>query len=210
MNDASILPRHSSTTEEALAKISADHLPIQIRDVVNAEETPVNFVPFLAGHESVDLWFSDWSMSRKRQMVNEATELAKLKGTHEGVVRYLAYVDADVIDTVAYPARFVFGRSAIGITPIGHPPFKARYLVRVYLTKPVNAFVLGRSAVGMAALRQPDLEPIRRAKRALQVSKAPETEYLISFAWRRPATFGDALPFDGEAPFGGYVDRARL
>src|SRR5690606_2888010 len=155
-------------------------------------------------------WFDDWSEARKRQMVTEAPELASLKGTHTGVVRYLGYVDAEVIDTVAYPARFVFGRSSPTFTPINHPPFKARYLVKVTLKKPFNAFVLGRSALGKAALRTVDLEPIRRAKLAMTIAKAPEAEYLVSFAWRRGATFGDAIPFGDAPPFGAFIDRATL
>ncbi|MBB3937935.1 phage tail protein I [Aureimonas phyllosphaerae] len=197
--------------ERSLAAAFIDTLPVPLREILDPTLTPAAFLPFLAARESVDLWFDDWSEARKRLMVADAGNgIAALKGTHEGVVRYLAYVDAEVIDTVSYPARFVLGRSALGVTPLQHPPFKARYLVKVTLRAPTNAFVLGRGALGRAALRAVDLEPILRAKRALQVAKGKHSEYLVSFAWRRPATFGDELPFDGAATFAATVERPHL
>src|SRR5690606_19844942 len=103
---------------------------------------PSEFLPWLAVHEGVRLWFSDWNDERKRKMIADAPALASIIGTHEAAVRFLEYVDAEVIDTVSYPARFVLGTSAVGITPLNHPPFRARYLVKVHLKMPVNAFVL--------------------------------------------------------------------
>lgn len=211
MTDAAdLLDPEAQAFERVLARAMSDDLPVPIADIMNPATTPAEFLPFLAAHESVDLWFDDWPEARKRQMVAEALELAGLKGTHTGVVRYLGYVDAEVIDTVAYPARFVFGRSSPTFTPINHPPFKARYLVKVLLERPFNAFEIGRSALGFAAARTVDLEPIRRAKLAMSIAKAPEAEYLVSFAWRRAATFGDAILFDDAAPFGAFIDRATL
>lgn len=214
-----ILPQNSQAFERSLANAMSDDLPIPIEEVMDPYRTPERFLPFLAGHYSVDLWFDDWSVDRKREMVAQAkgsstvypgTRLADFKGTREGARRFLEFVDAEIIDTVAHPTRFVFGRSSFGITPLQHPPFRARYLVKVTLEKPINAFVFGWSALGKAALRDVDLTPIMRAKTALRASKAPETEYLVSFAWRRPATFGDGISFDDGLPFGGHIDRTHL
>jgi P2-related tail formation protein len=210
MSAAELLPSNSGAFERAAADALTDTLPVPIRQIVDPAVTPSAFLPFLAAHESVDLWFDDWSEDRKRQMVAEATELAALKGTHEAAVRFLSYVDADVVDNIAYPARFVLGRSALGITPLNHPPFKARYLIKVALERPPNAFILGRSALGLGALGRVSLEPIRRAKTALLISKAPETEYVVTFAWRRPITFGDAVLADGSHNFGGFIARPHL
>lgn len=210
MTAADLLPSNSGPFERAVAHAMTDELPVPIAQIMDPDTTPVEWLPWLAAHESVDLWFDDWSVERKRQMIKEATELAALKGTHEAALRFLGFVDAEVIDTVSYPARFRFGGSSKSFTPINHPPFKARYLIKVALTKPVNAFVFGQSAWGKGAFRTVDLEPIRRAKLALRVSKAPETEYLVSFAWRRPAIVGDAIPLEDELSIGGFVDRMRL
>lgn len=205
-----VLPGNAKAFETAASFAMSDPLPVPIELIMDPDRTPERFLPFLAAHESVDLWMDDWDTLRKRKMIREALELAGLKGTHQGVVRYLGYVDAEVIDTIAYPARFVFGQSALGITPIAHPPFKARYLVKVELDRPFNAMELGRGAIGRAALRSVDLEPIRRAKLALSIARAPEAEYVVSFAWRRPARLRDAIPLSDQPPAGTYVDRVRL
>jgi phage tail P2-like protein len=205
-----LLPPSSDTFEEAVAIAMSDDLPIPYVQIMDPDTTPMEFLPFLAAHRSVDLWYNDWSEARKRQMVSEAEELAGLKGTHEGIVRFLGYVDAEVLDWVDYPSRFVLGRSSPSFAPLNHPAFKKRWLVKVLLKKPVNAFVIGRSGLGQGGLRPVDLEPIRRAKHAMLVAKAPETEYLVSFAWRRPLTFGDGATFADAPHFGAYVDRDRL
>lgn len=215
-----ILPQHNPAPwEQAAAEAMHDELPTDLAAAMNPYTTPAENLFHLAGHHSVDLWYEDWPEARKREIIAQyagvstlypGTPLSELKGTHEAAVRFLEFVDAEVIAHIAYPARFVLGRSALGITPLNHPPFKARYLVKVALVKPLNAFVLGRSALGMGALRPIDREPILRAKRALIVSKAPETEYTVSFAWRRPATFADNIAMDGTLPFSGFINRTTL
>ncbi|WP_186415406.1 phage tail protein I [Pannonibacter sp. P2PFMT1] len=215
---AVLLPSSSGPFERAAVAGIADDLPVPYATLMDPYQTRVDLLPWLAAHHSVDLWFDDWPVSRKREIIAQyagvstlypGESLAELKGTHEGALRYLAFVDAEVIDRIEYPARFVIGKSAFGVTPINHPALKKRWLVKVILKKPVNAFVLGRSALGVAALRTVDRTPIERAKKALDVARAPETEYLISTAWRRPATFEDDFP-EGSLPFGAYVDRTRL
>lgn len=220
MNDVRKLLELGSTDplEYALAAGMSDELPVPYDVLMDPYQTPAAFLPWLAAHHSVDLWFNDWPEARKREITAQYAGrsvlyphecLPELKGTHEGALRFLSFVDAEVIDVVGYPARFVYGRSSFSYTPINHPPFKKRWLVKVLLKKPVNAFVFDRSAWGLAALRPVDQEPVLRAKKALDVARAPETEYLISTAWRRPATFEDAIP-GGLVPIGGYVDRNHL
>ena len=205
-----LLPRNARPFERAAADAMSDTLPVPFAEIMDPATTPVAFLPFLAAHESVDLWFDDWSLERKRQMVAEALELAALKGTREGLRRFLDYVDGEVSWLIAHPARFVLGRSAIGVRPIAHRPMVAHYVVKVPLQRPANAFVIGRSAIGRAALTRVSLEPLRRAKIAMSISKEPATLYSVTFAHRRRARFGDALPMDGTTKFGGFIHRPRL
>lgn len=219
MSVAAILPPETEALERALAAGMTDDLPAPLEILLDPYKTPAKWLPWLAYHHSVDLWFEDWPEERKREIIAQyagvsviypGESLPEYKGTHEGALRYLSFVEATVLARISYPARFVLGRSALGITPLNHPAFKARWLVKVLLKKPVNAFVLGRSAAGRGALRPVDLTPIRRAKEALLVAKAPETEYLVSFAWRRRATFGDDILFGDSLPFGGFIQRNTL
>ncbi len=220
MTDASAhLPGNSGPFERAAAWGMSDELPIPYAEIMDPYRTPARFLPWLAAHHSVDLWFDDWPDARKREMIAQcagvstlypASPLAALKGTLAGLRRYLAFVDAEIVDRIAHPDRFTMGRAMIGRTPIAHQPFTAHYLVRVTLVAPRNRFQIGRSACGRSAMTAVDLEPIRRAQRAMTTAKVPETLYSATFAWRRGITFNDNISIDGGSAFGGYLDRQRL
>ena len=209
----------SEAFEKALIAGMTDDLPIPYDVIMDPYRTPARFLPWLAAHHSVDLWYDDWSEERKREMIAQcagvstvypASPLAALKGTLVGLNRYLAFVDAEIVDRIAHPARFTFGRAVLGRTPIAHQPFTAHYLVRVSLTAHRNRFQIGRSAFGRTAMTRVDLEPIRRAKRAMVTAKTPDTLYSVSFAWRRGITFNDNIFIDGSHAIGGYMNRTRL
>lgn len=215
----SLLPPSSGVIERGMAAGASDDLPIPYEDMIDPYRTQARFLPWLAAHYSVDLWFDDWPEARKREMIAQcaglstiypASPLAALKGTLAGLRRYLEFVDAEIVDRIAHPRRFVFGRAVIGRTPINHQPFTAHYLVKVHLKTHVNRFAIGRSAFGKSALTQVSLEPLRRAKLAMVAAKTPETMYSVSFAWRRPITFSDNILFDDGNHFGGFIDRKRL
>lgn len=202
-----LLPETADLFERVVIDAAQAELPIPLRQVVDPALTPAVFLPFLAAHESVKLWFDDWSEARKRQMVAAAPALADLVGTRLGLTGYLAYVDAQVISAVAHPRRFVLGRSAVGIQPLQFPAYTARYLIKVGLKRHVRSLVLGRSAAGIHGTVSVDREPIRRAKIAATVSKIPATQYTATFAHRRLPTF-DEVSFGHR--FGDYVDRSSL
>lgn len=207
---ADILPRNRGLFEIAAGEAMTDELPVPIRVVVDPQETPEDFLPFLAAHESVDLWFEDWPLQRKRDMVSEAPVLATLKGTRQGSIRFLSYVDGTLVDAVSYPEPFVMGRAVIGRTPVGHPAFVARYLVNVETVTPPHAFVMGRAVIGRSRLKTPSREKFKRVLIALRVAKAPETEMRVDFAHHRPLQIDDAPPLDGSFYLGQYVARNRL
>lgn len=215
-----LLPSSSGPFERAIAAGMSDDLPVPYAEIMDPYQSPERFLPWLAAHHSADLWFDDWTIARKREMIAQCAgvstvypdspPLGELKGTLAGLKRYLEFVDAEIVDRIAHPSRFTFGRAVIGRTPIAHQAFTAHYLVRVALQRPANPFQIGRSAFGRAALRTVDLEPLRRAKRAMTIAKTPETLYSVTFAWRRPITFNDNILIDGSHVFGGFKDRARL
>lgn len=205
-----LLETGAQSFETAQAKGFSDTLPVPISATLDVNQTPSEFVPFLAAHESVDLWFSDWSQARKRKMVSEALELAGQKGTLPGLRRFLEFVDATIIYRVAHPIRFVAGRSSAPKVPLSHKPFVGHYLIKTALPEPVNPFRLGRSAIGRSALTKVSHEPIRRAHLAGVVSKNPATLYTFNHAYRRRHRFGDAVPLNGSQTIGHFVDREIL
>lgn len=205
-----LLPSNSTPTERPLADVISANVPLPLRDIVDPVVWPPDWLPFLAAHESVDLWYEDWPVERKRRMVAEASELARLVGTRAALPRFLPYVDAEIIDRVSHPRRFVAGYSAIGVDPIGHRPFAAHLLVRVPIRFPSGAVVVGRTAVRFAATHTVDRKPLRRVRRAAQVAKSPETLVTINHGHRRPVTFYDGFPLDGSFRFGDFKDRKKL
>lgn len=204
---ADILPTNATAFERAVADAMQDVLPVPIRELLDPAQTSAAFIPFLAAHESVDLWFDDWSLPRKRAMVASALGLAALKGTRRGCREFLTYVDASLLSTVAHPRRFIAGRSAVGVHPLQFPTFRARYLIKVVLKRHLRACVAGRGAAGRHAVVPVSLESIRRARIAATVSKGPGTQYIATFAHRRRPSF-DEMAFG--AGFEAFIDRKSL
>ncbi|WP_242221706.1 phage tail protein I [Shinella zoogloeoides] len=205
--------------EKASAAGMSDTLPVPFRLLMDPYQTSGDNLPWLAAHHSVDLWFEDWDEDRKREMIahtagvsteNPDERLPELKGTEAAAEAYLAYVDAVVVDKVAYPQRFALGEWAVGDDPFYFPPFVARYLVKVALDEPVDGFCVGHSAVGDSAITGIDRAPIERACTALTVSKAPETAYSADFADRVPITLDDGFDLDAGHFLGKFRNRTKL
>jgi P2-related tail formation protein len=199
-----------SELEEGFAVAMTDELPVPLRQALDPQTAPVNLLPFLAAHDSVDLWYPDWSEERKRRMIEEAPELATLIGTRAAAARFLPYVDTEIIHKMSHPARFPVGRIAVGLSPIQHKPFLTRFLCKVALTPSPRAVCVERTAVGRAAVQTINREPLRRAQMALTVSKGPYTAYTVTFAHRIPITLDDGFDLDEGHVFGAYRDRIRL
>lgn len=209
---ADLLPANRSRFENAVAAAINDTLPVPLRQILDAAQTPEAFLPFLAAHESVDLWFEDWALPRKRAMVGEAMVLAALKGTRQGSIRYLAYVDGALLDVIAYPAPFIFDEAILDVTPIDLPSFVAQYLVKVVIDADPDSFVFDDAVLGEAILINPDTTKLERCLIALRVAKAPETEIRVDFQHMRPLSTLDAPLIGGAGTHyvGEYVDRKAL
>ena len=210
MSVPALLPSNATAFEKAVAAGMTDVLPVPFRQILDPATAPERFLPFLAAHRSVDLWFADWPIERKRQMIADAVKLARLKGTRAGTLAFLEFVDAELLHIISHPERFVIGRSLIERTPIGHRPFSARHLIKVETKVPPRAFVIGRAVIGRSRLKTPSREPFSRVLAALRVAKAPETEYRVDFAHKRQWRLEDNVPLSAELPLGFYLDRTRL
>lgn len=207
---ADLLPASAAPFENALAKAMTDTLPVPLREALDPATAPAELLPFLAVHDGVRLWFSDWNEARKRSVISASLTDCWLVGVRGGAVRYLSYVDASLVDAIAYPARFVMGRAIVGRTPIGHAPFLARYLVKVETRKPPRALVMRRGVLGRARLKTPGREPLDRCLAALRVAKSPETEIRVDFGHARQIRLSDGVPLDGTYRLGAFITRTKL
>jgi P2-related tail formation protein len=203
-----VLPGNAAPIMRAATDAAAFPV-VPIREIMNHTTTPVAFLPWLAQHNGARFWFSDWITARKRLVAGDKT-LAWSVGTRSGSVRHLAYVDGQIVDTVAYPARFIFGRAKIGRTPIGLPAWVARYLVRVLTTSRPRSMIFGNTFVGRRMINPASRQPFDRCLSALRAAKAAETEYRVNFGHMRPITIDDAPPLDGSVVIGGYLSRVKL
>lgn len=211
-------PSSAQPWELAIAAGMSDALPVPYAQIMDPYQAPAEWLPWLAAHYSVDLWYDDWSIEHKREVIAQAAgrsvlhdgEIAALKGTRLGESRYLAWVGGQLVDAVAYPKRAIVGRYPVGRALIGNPPHKARYLVKVSLRAPRLGHCIGRHPLGRRALRQADFTAVTRAIEAVRVAKSDETEIRLDFTTARVLTAGDAVAVGDGLLVGQYLPRNRL
>lgn len=84
----SLLPPNALASElaqeEALAgPVTA--IPVPIRDIKNADDCPVELLPWLAWEHSVDTWNTDWTEQEKRAAIKRAEFIHRHRGTAAAV-----------------------------------------------------------------------------------------------------------------------------
>jgi P2-related tail formation protein len=217
MSVGALLPNNTGVFEFAGAEGMSDALPVPIRQIMDPATTPAAFLPYLAAHRGVDLWYGDWSLSRKRQMVTQAVSLAAMKGTRAGAIAFLGFVDATLSDAIAYPTPFALGFAFIGRTPIAHPKFTADYLVETQTRAEPGSFCFGQfgagGAIGVAHISRPSDEPLHRALAALNVNfdgKSGATMIRVDFQHHRVIRVGDGIEVGDGYVVGQYVPRTHF
>lgn len=87
-----LLPSNASSLERAVAAADAriSDTPTPLRDVWNPHVCPVALLPWLAFAYAVDEWDETWSTEIKRQVIAQALDVKRIKGTPGGVQRALA------------------------------------------------------------------------------------------------------------------------
>lgn len=80
---ASLLPPNASRLERDIEQVIAGSLdlPLAIGDLWDPFRCPLSLLPWLAWAYSVDQWADSWPESIKRQVVNDAFEIHRYKGT---------------------------------------------------------------------------------------------------------------------------------
>ncbi|MCT8178132.1 phage tail protein I [Variovorax sp. CY25R-8] len=131
-----LLPSNASALERAVAAADAriSTTPTPLRDVWNPITCPANLLPWLAFAYAVDEWDETWTTETKRQVISQALEVKRTKGTPGGVQSALA--------AVGLPARVQEW--------FQQAPFGAPYTFRVH----VEAEQVGFSAAQIAQLRR--------------------------------------------------------
>lgn len=109
-----LLPPNRTPRETAHDLADAARALLVDPDDVRRAKDPLlcdaSFLPVLAWERSVDVWISEWSESKKREVVNAWYDYERLKGTKEGLKRFVELAGGVVrrIDTaplMAFPSR---------------------------------------------------------------------------------------------------------
>lgn len=208
----------SDPHEYALAAAMSAELKPDYEGALDPYTAPTEWLPLLAAEHSVDLWYEDWPEERKREVIAQAAgvsklypgQIADLKTTRPGTIRYLAQVDAEVVDAIAYPHRPFVGRYPVGRYIIDHPALKLIFLIKVTVPAPAMGHAVGRHPVGRRAVRTVDWTPINRASDAIRVAKADFTQVLMDFTNARVITAGAAITAGAGLRAGDYLTRTKL
>ena len=97
MGDVSlVLSGEAKAFERAGAAGLSDDRPVPYEEIMDPYRSPERFLPLLAAHHSVDLWYDDWPTARRREMIAQcagvstiypASPLGSRKGTLVGLKR---------------------------------------------------------------------------------------------------------------------------
>lgn len=95
---SSLLPPNATQYERDLETVSSqiETVPVQIRDVWNADDCPVDLLPWLAWAMSIDSWKSYWPEHVKRGRIRDAVQVQKEKGTRKSVTKVVQSFGAEL------------------------------------------------------------------------------------------------------------------
>lgn len=87
-----LLPPNATALERNVAATNAPlgDLPVLLRDLMQPDSCPSEFLPWLAQHLSVDAWEVEWSDEQKRETIKESLSINRVKGTIGAVRRALS------------------------------------------------------------------------------------------------------------------------
>ncbi|MCE6855322.1 phage tail protein I [Acinetobacter baumannii] len=86
----SLLPPNATELEKKLAETGAEAFKKpSIRLAKDVDQTPAEFLAFLAWERQVNYWRDEWPDALKRRIINEAIPQHKIKGTPAAIKRAL-------------------------------------------------------------------------------------------------------------------------
>ncbi|WP_207003893.1 phage tail protein I [Trinickia mobilis] len=94
----SLLPPNATVLERRLAQANAgvSDIPVDIGTLMNPDDIPLPFLPWLAWHVGVETWKDYWPEQVKRARVKTAIRIARIKGTAEAVRQVCTSFGANV------------------------------------------------------------------------------------------------------------------
>ena len=107
-----LLPPNATKLEKAIAGPTGridNAIPVPIDKLLNADECPAAYLPWLAWHMSLDLWDWRWDETKRRAVIARAVELNRMKGTAHAIRTYCNIMDSEAVQIVVPPQEFYIG-----------------------------------------------------------------------------------------------------
>lgn len=95
----SLLPSSATGLERALEQASRHQLgdiPLPYNDLLSPDRCPVALLPWLAWANSVDVWRNEWPEEVKRQVIRNAPEIHRKKGTVAAIKKAVESLGAGI------------------------------------------------------------------------------------------------------------------
>ncbi len=92
IDSQSLVPVNATVLERALDRMTRriDAIPVPLRDLWNPDTCPVTLLPWLAFALSIDSWDPAWPEAVKRNLVRQAIDIQRKKGTAASVRQVVA------------------------------------------------------------------------------------------------------------------------
>lgn len=104
---ASLLPPNTTRFERVVEQVSGERWDALDVDVIRRAKDPLtcpeHLLNFLAFERSVDVWDEAWPVEKKRQVIADAPEDHRRKGTEDGLDRYVRHAGGELLAVVAPP-----------------------------------------------------------------------------------------------------------
>lgn len=152
---------HELTDAARWAEIDPEVI-VRTKDALACEP---QFLALLGWERSVDLWFDDWSIEKKRYVVDKWFEFERLKGTPEGYRRFYRLAGARLVNATL-PPQGIHARR--GMTPEQRAAYLAQFQqIRIYPKVPAREFQRG-------------FFPSRRERSCAYVGHVAPTQYRVT------------------------------
>lgn len=121
MTNISLLPANSKLLERELATLTArlESIAVPFSQIWNADDCPVEYLPFLAYAWSVDEWNDAWTIETQRSVIRNSISVHQRKGTLDAVKRALAAINysTSVMEWFETNPKGIPGTFSISVTP---------------------------------------------------------------------------------------------
>lgn len=111
----SLLPNYTTPRERAIEQVSGERMDASDVDVIRRYkdpwQCPAHLLWALAAERSVDIWKEDWPEWKKRSVIAAAPEDHALKTAAEGIARYIAHADGELVEVLTPPQGIVLAPS---------------------------------------------------------------------------------------------------